>query len=85
MFQSGNFYFSHTAAWLSRDTRRDIGASEFNNGDTVSVKVDLDANTIAFTKNGADNGAAQEILHGSYFFAWDLRRRDEAVALLERK
>lgn len=90
MFQSGDFFppspsnLNYFDALGSFDYRK-IGGSAFYTGDTVTVTVDLDASKISFKKNGADNGTPQDIPHGSYLFAWDLRMKGEAVTIIERK
>lgn len=83
LYQTGRFFYPSergvgTAA-------KSIGASGFRDGDTVTVKVDLDANTISFQKNGADNGAPQDIRHGSYFFACVPNQTCGAMTIVGRR
>ena len=54
------------AGWNSSDSSDEYG---FATGDSMTVIVDLDANTISFRKNGAIIGKTHPIEHQEYYFA----------------
>lgn len=55
----------------------------YGTGDVVTVRLDLDADTVAFQKNGVDiDGARQRIAHDEYCFAFEARSEGNAVAIV---
>lgn len=82
LYDTGSYFYTSGSSY----TFKSIDASGFKPGDTITVKVDLDANKISFKKNGQDNGMPQNIARGSYYFAFDSNKcGDDAVTIVERK
>lgn len=77
VYDTGSFWYP------PYDSSKPIGASGFGAGDTVTVKVDLDAHKISFRKNGADNGDSQNIARGTYFFAFFSNFNGDAVTIIK--
>lgn len=76
-----HFFPTTTTSW----THKSFGASRYMAGDTVTVRVDLEVNTISFKKNGANAGTPQDIPHKSYYYAFESYSRNQAVTIVERE
>lgn len=70
---TGNFY--------SPNLITDLG-TPYGDGDEVTVLVDLDANTIAFEKNGASIGQPRAIPHDEYHFCVDTAYAGPAATIV---
>lgn len=74
---SGNYYEKKGAPPTAK-------FPSYRTGDTIAVRLDLDASTIAFRKNGKDVSTDMKIAHGeAYYFAFDSIKGDDAVTIVE--
>lgn len=75
-------YDAKVAHWFGMDgvyagwsQQTNLGpTATYGEGDVVTVRLDLDSNTVAFRKNGEDVGSPQSIEHDAYYFAFVIRR-----------
>lgn len=56
--------------------------ASYTKGDAITVRLDLDANTVAFLKDGELVISPQTIERDAYFFAFDASAEGDAVTLL---
>lgn len=77
MYYSSGFYYGADCC------APNVGGG-FHSGDVVTVRLDLDANTIAFRVNGAGTVPPQEIARGdAYHFAFAAGGKGNAVTIVE--
>lgn len=56
---------------------------QYGTGDEITVVADLDANTVAFRKNGVDVGSPHDIAPGeAYQFLFDAQEAGDAVTIV---
>ena len=68
------------------DVAQDIDAENYDVGDEITVRLDLDAKTVAFLKNCANVGSPQSIANEPCYFAFDTSYTGTgAVTILEMK
>lgn len=66
LYNNGGYYAKNVVA---DSIRRKVSYGE---GDTITVRLDLDSNTIVFRKNDDEAiGSPQAIAHDAYYFAFD--------------
>lgn len=58
-------------------------AARYGVGDEVTVRLNLDANTVAFSKNGVTVGTPQDIPNDSYYFMFESVTDDDVVTIVE--
>lgn len=56
---------------------------KFKKGDRITVRLDIDANTVAFRKNGVDVGSPQDIASGAYNFLFEAEWSGDRVTIVE--
>lgn len=79
----GYAYCSH--GWFARPVTLGTTLEGYTKGDIVAVRLDLDANTVAFRKNGKEVTPPEKILpHGAaYRFAFVAYCEGDAVTIVE--
>lgn len=69
----------------SEQPTADFGvAARYGTGDEVTVRLDLDANTVTFIKNGVDVGSPQDVPNEPYYFMFDSATDSDVVTIVEK-
>lgn len=67
-----------------------LGSGPHNNakygaGDSIAVRLDLNANTVAFSKNGSTAVSPQSIPNDAYHFVFESNRGETVVSVVDVK
>lgn len=75
MYQTDDYFFD-------LGTPKKHGSSGFTTGDSMTIVVDLDANTIGFKKNGAAFGWTASIKRQAYNFMFNSYRAGDQATIM---
>merc|ERR1712166_588449 len=76
-------YLANKAIWHNKGKMRSYGEL-FRQGDTISVKLDMDQGTLSFGRNGKDLGVAVEGLSGDMYPAFSLYNQDDQLSISQQ-
>merc|ERR1712054_675739 len=74
-------YLANKAIWHNKGKVRSYGEL-FKEGDVVEARLDMDAGTLAFSRNGRDLGIAVDGLVGQVFPAFSMYNKDDQLSLV---